>query len=265
MRETFRVSIRLLLLLGITLPTVAWLRIRARFFGPCPHVATKRGRSWARRTVRALGVQLEVRGKVPEGPVLLLANHRSYVDIPALLSQLPCVFLAKAEIASWPVFGAAARLQHTVFVQRENKASRRAARQSALETIRRELPFAAFPEGTTFRGPGLLPFFPGLFQLAEEHRIPVVPVAIEYGDPSDAWVDDEDFLAHFWSCFRKERLHAALVFGPVLAPEDAFRMKARAEAWIRDQLDALAPRWAPHAPDTRPVPIDVPEAAVTAA
>jgi 1-acyl-sn-glycerol-3-phosphate acyltransferase len=194
---------------------------------------------WARRLVRRLGVHLQVEGAPPPGPVFLLANHRSYVDIVVLLAQLPCVFLAKEEIGGWPLFGRAARQQHTVFVKREDKTSRRAARQAALATVKRGLPFAAFPEGTTFRGPGALPFFPGLFQVAAHNAIPVVPVAIEYGDPSDAWVADESFAAHFLRSFRRRRVFVRLAFGPRLHPAWDAEAKDRAEAWIAGRLAAF--------------------------
>jgi 1-acyl-sn-glycerol-3-phosphate acyltransferase len=192
--------------------------------------------------VSLLGVRLEVHGSPPAGPVLFLANHRSYVDIAALLAQRPCAFLGKAEIAEWPLIGAAARGTHTVFVQREDKASRRAARLGALGLLQRGVAFAAFPEGTTSRGPGALPFFPGLFELAAEHEIAVVPVAIQYASPEDAWVGDDGFVPHFLDRFRERHMHVALAFGPVLQQKDKNRLMAEAEAWIRDRLETLAPR-----------------------
>jgi len=194
--------------------------------------------------VSLLGVRVEVHGSPPSGPVLLLANHRSYVDIAALLAQRPCAFLAKAEIEEWPLLGAAARATHTVFVRREDKASRRAARAGALALLQRGVAFAAFPEGTTSRGPGALPFFPGLFELAAEQRIPVVPVAIEYGNRDDAWVGDDGFIPHFWGCFRKRRVELALAFGPVLQLADKDGLRSEAEAWIHGRLETLAPRGA---------------------
>jgi 1-acyl-sn-glycerol-3-phosphate acyltransferase len=235
---SIRVGTRLVRMAASVTLIVQRLRWRARLRGDCPHTAVRHGHVWARRTLRALGVELEVSGTAPQERVLLLANHRSYLDIPVLLSQLPCSFLAKAEIGSWPLFGAAARLVHTVFVQREDPASRRAARQGALERLQRGLSFAAFPEGTTSRGPGTLPFFPGLFRLAEEHGIPVVPVAIEYEDANDAWVDDDPFLGHFLSCFQKPRVRVSLAFGPILRAEHVEDLKAEAERWIAARLAA---------------------------
>lgn len=241
---TARVTLRLSALAALTAFTVLRLKLSAKIQGTCPHVATRHGHAWARRMVSLLGVRVEVHGSPPAGPVLLLANHRSYVDIAALLAQRPCAFLAKAEIAEWPLFGAAARQTHTVFVRREDKASRRAARAGALALLQQGVAFAAFPEGTTSRGPGALPFFPGLFELAAEHRIPIVPVAIEYASRDDAWVGDDGFIPHFLGCFRKPRMHVALAFGPVLHQADKDGLRTEAEAWIRGRLETLAPRGA---------------------
>jgi 1-acyl-sn-glycerol-3-phosphate acyltransferase len=254
-----RVGLRLLWMAGAMALTVQRLRWRARLRGDCPHAAVRQGHAFARRAVRRLGIELEVSGSAPRERVLLLANHRSYIDIPILLSQLPCSFLAKAEIASWPLFGSAARLQHTVFVQREDRASRRASRAGALDRLQRGLSFAAFPEGTTSRGPGTLPFFEGLFRLAEEHGIPIVPVAIDYDDPNDAWVDDDPFLGHFLSCFRKRRIRVSLSFGPTLRGEQVQDLKREAEGWIRERLAAgrvRTPRLG-LGPATRPQPSPV--------
>jgi len=211
--EGVRVGRRLLSL--STWTSVATLRLKrsAKRSGSDPHAAIGHGHAWARRLVRALGIDLIVHGEPPQGPHLLLANHRSYVDIVAILSQLPCAFLAKAEVERWPLFGTAARLMHTVFVQRDDLSSRKLAREGALALLQRGLPFAAFPEGTTFRGPGILPFYPGLFRMAEQYDFPIVPVAIEYEDSEDAWVGDDSFVAHFLTAFRKRRMRVRLVFG----------------------------------------------------
>lgn len=256
---TLRVSFRLALLALLTSVTVWRLRAAHAIRGPRPHADTRIGRSWARRMMRLLGVELEVHGEPPAETALVLANHRSYIDIAAVLSQVPCAFLAKEEIASWPLFGSAARFQHTVFVKRECRDSRKASRAGAVAVLRQGLPFAAFPEGTTSRGPGALPFFPGLFQVAREHGFPVVPVAIEYGDPADAWVDDETFVGHFLACFRKRRIRAVIAFGPVLRPDETDDLHGAAESWIRDRLEALeAWRGAEARPTPRPEPLVLP-------
>jgi len=241
--RTARVGARGLALASLTSATAAGLAVRRRLHGDCPRTALAVGQRWARRSARALGLEITVDGTPPApGPLLLLANHRSYVDIVALLAQVPCRFLAKAEIGGWPVFGTAARLQGTVFVQRECPASRKAARQGARAALRAGLPFAAFPEGTTFRGPGTLPFFRGLFEVAAEEDAPVVPVALELGDPADAWVDDDTFARHFAERFREPRLRVHLHFGPALRGRCADGLREGAQSWIEESLRAALPK-----------------------
>jgi 1-acyl-sn-glycerol-3-phosphate acyltransferase len=234
--RTLRAGRRLTVLAASTWWAIRKLRRARRASGDCPHQAARHGNAWARRVVRALGVELVVQGAPPPGPHLLLANHRSYVDILAILSQHPCAFLAKIEVGEWPLLGTAAKLAGTVFVKRECAESRKLARESALALLERGVAFAAFPEGTTFRGPGVLPFFPGLFRLAEQYGVPVVPVAVEYADPADAWVGDEAFLPHFLTAFGKKRVRVRLVFGQPLHADRVEDLRETTFRWIRDRV-----------------------------
>jgi 1-acyl-sn-glycerol-3-phosphate acyltransferase len=254
-----RVAWRLLLLVAIT--RVALLRLRAerRRRGDCPHAATRRGHAWARTMTRVLGVDVRVHGEPPAEPALLLANHRSYLDIPVVLAQLPCAFLAKAEVGDWPLFGEAARLHHTVFVQREDPESRKRSREEALAVLRRRVAFVAFPEGTTSFGPGTLPFYPGLFRLAEQHDLPVVPVMIEYERREDCWVGADSFLGHFASCFRRRAVRVTVCFGPRVRAAEVADLRAHVAGWIQGRL-AAHPRPQPSElretlGDARPLPV----------
>jgi 1-acyl-sn-glycerol-3-phosphate acyltransferase len=203
--------------------------------------ALARGSRWARELLDAVGVRCTRSGSLPRGPALLVANHRSYIDIPVLLAQLPCTFLAKREIASWPLFGRAAAGIHTVFVDRGCARSRAAARVAVVERLRSGLTLAAFPEGTTSRDPGVREFFPGLFEEARRHDLPVCPVAIHYTDPGDAWVDDAPFLPHFLERFRKPGIEVRLAFGPVLRAGPADDLRQSARLWIEATLRKLEP------------------------
>lgn len=204
----------------------------------------------ARKILRNLGFDLDVSGPAPSGLFILVANHRSYADVPVIASQVSCAFLSKGEIASWPLFGTAARLGHTVFVQRESRESRRAALASMRRLLRQNVPVAVFPEGTTTAGPGVLPFRWGSFRLSVETRVPIVPAALVYGDARDAWVDEQDFLLHFLDRFGEIRPRAALRFGPPMLGNDFRELASEAERWIRRELRGLGEP-AP-VPDERP-------------
>jgi 1-acyl-sn-glycerol-3-phosphate acyltransferase len=235
-----RAYLRLARMAAITARSLGELKFAHARTGGCVHEAARHGHAWARRLMGALRVEVSVRGAPPPGPHLLLGNHRSYIDILAVLGVRPCGFLAKAAIASWPLFGTAAQLHPTVFVAREDRDSRKRAREGALALLQKGLPFAAFPEGTTCRGPGILPFFPGLFSVAEQYDFPVVPFAIEYEDRDSAWVDDDPFVGHFLRTFGRKHLRVQLSFGPALRRRPAEDLRRMASDWIRGEVRAAA-------------------------
>ncbi len=210
--QRFRGSYRATLFLGVTLYFTTVQILRALAGRRCPLRAAEYGQAWARLLIRVLGVRVEVRGTPPKGPVL--------------------------EVDRWPVVGLAAKTNSTVFVERESPLNRKQARRNASEHPQKGLAFVAFPEGTTSRAPQVLPFSPGLFHVAQENGFPVCPVAIEYGDPGDAWVGENSFFSHFVRCLGKRRVYVSLAFGPTLRASNAGDLKERAETWIQDNLRA---------------------------
>lgn len=143
----------------------------------------------------------------------MVSNHISYIDIMAFGSHLPCSFVAKAEVAGWPVFGWLAKLQRTIFVERN---PRRAADQ--MGPLRQRLAdpegcVILFPEGTSTDGQRIAPFKSSLFQAAEIETgtgigtVKVQPVSIAYTRldgmpmgralrPIYAWYGDMDLVPH---------------------------------------------------------------------
>jgi len=77
---------------------------------------------------------------------------------------------------------------------------------------------------------------PGLFQLAAENGIRMLPAAIQYAERDDAWIDDDPFVSHFMRGFGRSRMAASLQFGPVLDPGDPMELESRYEDWIRQAL-----------------------------
>ena len=239
-----RASARFLALSAIATGGRVWCGWRARR-SQDPHRAILDGlRVVSRLLVERLGVDVDRLGEPPVESALIVANHRSYVDIPLLLAHVPAVFLAKVEIGDWPLFGPLARLARTVFVRREDSASRRAALDRLGDLMDAAFSIIVFPEGTTSRGPGVGPFRAGTFRLAVERGITVVPVAIAYHDPLDAWVDDDDFLSHFLTRFAASRMQVSLRFGPRLHGDDPSEIAERARRWIAEQLEELDERFA---------------------
>lgn len=234
-----RAFLRVVSLAAWTQLVLLAVQLQARARGEHVPMSLRYAQIWAHYMLRALGVHVEQQGYVPGERVLVVANHRSYIDIPVLLAALPCAFLAKREVRDWPLFGRAAACIHTVFVQRECRESRRAARQSAGALLSQGVSFAAFPEGTTSAGPGVKSFHRGLFELAAERGFPVLPVAIWYSTPEDSFVDDAEFLPHLFATCRKSSVRVQVRFGPVLRQERAHDLCAQAEAWIAGALARL--------------------------
>ena len=225
------------LLVGGT--NILW-RVSSRLVPSAEHLAVALYSRLAALLVRLLGIGVEIDGRPPTGLSVIVANHRSYVDVPLVMSTMPsAAFLAKIEIAAWPLFGTAARFAKTVFVDRSDADSRRRAFAALGEMLDRGEPIVVFPEGTTSAGPGCRPFRGGAFRLAADRDLPIVPVAIVYHDRDAAWVDDSSFVAHFLKCFRARRLAVSVSIGPEIRGRDPAMLRQLAEHWIRGRLAAI--------------------------
>ena len=222
----------------VTLLAIVRLTFAVRASGWRPALPAAHARRWARTLIHGLDIRITMEGVFPEGGMLVVANHRSYLDILVILAQVEAAFLAKAELKGWPVFGRAAQKGNTVFVDRASKESRRAARQALAERIFQGISVVVFPEGTTSKGPGVLPFKTGIFHMAAGKNIPIVPVSIVYDNPDAAWIGDDFFIPHFLSLFKKTPLTARLIVGPVLRGDDGEMLKFRAFRHIAAQLES---------------------------
>lgn len=219
-----------------TLLEMGWTGLDYLRKGVSPQVAGLCTQRWAREVVRDLNIELTIDGEVPTEPALLVGNHRSYMDVVAVAHAVPCTFMAKLEVARWPLIGLGARLGNSIFVSRADAASRRRARDQVSKTLKAGNFVTVYPEGTTSAGPGLLPFRPGVFAMAAREGFPVVPMAIEYGSRDDAFVGDDAFVSHFLRSFSRPRVAIRLVFGPRLLATDADELRTCAWNWVRQSL-----------------------------
>lgn len=169
---------------------------------------------------RLFGLRLTVCGEpILDGPVLYVANHLSYFDILALSGVIPASFVAKKEVASWPLFGILARLQKTVFIDRSRTAARLSGRQ-VQEALTQGRPLVLFAEGTSSDGRRVLPFRSSLLAPLDglpSTRVQPVTVCLEGAvtqaqRDAYAWYGDMDLLPHLWAFAKSSGAHVRLVF-----------------------------------------------------
>lgn len=157
---------------------------------------------------RIVGLHVTVEGApATPRPLLIVANHASYLDIFVLGAQLPLSFTPKREVRDWPLIGFLCVLADCVFVERR-PAFMEQARAAMAARIARGRVLCLFPEGTTSDGKYLKPFKSGFLSLAEQHALPVQPASIAYTHIGQkpiadgardrvAWVGDASFFSHF--------------------------------------------------------------------
>lgn len=227
---------RLIAVLLITVFCVCRLIVACLIKGWTPQRVSHHASCWASVLVRHLNIDVTVNGTVPENGVMIVANHRSYLDIVVILSQVQAAFLAKQELRSWPVFGYAAMKGNTVFVDRSSRTSRETSRHELLKRLQQGICVVVFPEGTTSEGPGLLDFHKGVFHLAAQQGVHTVPAAVCYENREAAWIGDDTFVPHFLRIFRNRRLNADLTFGPVFSEQPADILREDCHRTIHDAL-----------------------------
>ena len=134
--------------------------------------------------LRCLGVTVRVTGSAQPGAVLMVANHVSWLDIPALHASAPRTrFVSKSNIAHWPLLGRLARAGGTLFIERERKRDALRVVHEVADALRQADAVAVFPEGTTGAGHGVLPFHANLLQAAIATAAVAQPVVLRYSEP----------------------------------------------------------------------------------
>jgi 1-acyl-sn-glycerol-3-phosphate acyltransferase len=201
---------------------------------------------WSARLLRILNVSASVRGDLApvQGNVLLVANHISWLDIFVLNAHLPVRFVAKAEIARWPVLSRMIRGAGTVFIERERRRDAHRVTRDMADVLANGDVVAIFPEGTTTHGHEVLPFKSSLLQPIIEARGHVQPVAIRYRTPDGAiamaptYVGDTSLATSFFAVCAEPALQVELTAAAALSARDVHRraLARAAEASIRRAL-----------------------------
>lgn len=208
-----------------------------------------------RLLLKLFRIHVIVQGRPPAGgPTLVLSNHVSWLDIAVLGSLSPLSFIAKAEVAEWPVIGFCARLQRCIFVDRTRKSHTAFVNTEVAHRLSQGDTIVLFPEGTTNDGNRLLPFRSALVGAARAalaelslQRIFLQPLAIVYirrnglpvtrrERPAIAWYGDMDLAPHLVAMLCEGPLDVVVSWCepiPFDAGHDRKRATLEAEAAIR--------------------------------
>jgi 1-acyl-sn-glycerol-3-phosphate acyltransferase len=222
------------------LAVLAVPRARARLF-----------RAWSRAVLRLLRVRVAVEGVPPRGAFALVANHLSYFDVIVLGALVDSVFVAKADVAGWPIVGWLCERVHTIFIDRTRKRDL----LRVLPILERKLAagesVAFFPEGTSSGGESVLRFRSPLFEAPIRAARPVVCAALRYEtnarDPhaseSVCYWGDMVFAPHVFGLLGLRGFTATIEFSPeTLWEDDRKRLAACAHEAIAKRLEKTLER-----------------------
>ena len=200
-------------------------------------------RHWFRALVRILGLRVTLVGVPADGPVLRVANHISWLDVVVLNAISPSVFVAKAEVAQWPLIGWMANWLGTLFLRRGDVLSSQRLTEVMGWQFRRAEAVTLFPEGTTGNGAALGKFHARLYQPALSTRTAVQPIAIAYPDqhvdgqthPLAPFLGTQTLLNHLWMLLGERELAVRVVYLSTLSAADTDRREL-----ARRSRDAIA-------------------------
>jgi 1-acyl-sn-glycerol-3-phosphate acyltransferase len=171
----------------------------------------------SRRHLKIFGYSATVAGEIPRSG-LLISNHLSYFDILAISATTPAVFVSKAEVRRWPLFGWFAAIAGTVFVERERRTHVGAVNREIETALAAGALVVIFPEGTSSNGQTILPFHTSLLEPAARggHEISVgwIHYELDDGDAGNevCYWGDHSFFPHLVNLIGKRRIRATLRF-----------------------------------------------------
>lgn len=177
--------------------------------------------AWSVQLLACVGVRLQVRGQPPRtGPVLLVSNHISWLDIPVLHAARYCRFVSKSDVQDWPLIGTLATAAGTLYIERSSRRDALRMVQTLQESLQRGEVLAVFPEGTTGDGRTLLAFHANLIQAAIAADAPVQPVGLRFVDRASgalsfapSYVGDDTLLGSLWRTLSAPPMDAVVHYG----------------------------------------------------
>jgi 1-acyl-sn-glycerol-3-phosphate acyltransferase len=200
-----------------------------------------------RSVCKLLNIKITVEGDIGKKPILVVANHVSWLDIPVIGSIWPVHFVAKKEVGTWPVFASLAKLQNTIFVDRGRRQSTLSSRNEIRARVKNGDTVVLFPEGTSNNGREVLPFKSTFFSVVENTHLPATALTLVYETqtglpmmrrqrPSVAWVGDTEMLPHLWNFLKSGPISVRIIVHTPLRAENRKTMAKAAHAQIKTSL-----------------------------
>jgi 1-acyl-sn-glycerol-3-phosphate acyltransferase len=255
-RQSLRASARLTHFFALVALGFAGYLLRRLIRGS---LTSRQRAEWSQRMctrgLKALGVVLEVEGAIPTRG-LIVSNHLGYLDILVYGAIAPVTFVSKREVASWPVFGWAARCAGTVFITRERRTETHSVNSELESLLNSGALIVLFPEGTSSDGAKVLPFRSSLLDAAVRSGQPIYAAYVRYtvtdGDPARdvCYWGDMTLVPHLISMARIRRITAHVRFAS--AGQVYFERKQAAIATYAEVL-SLAGLASPSLPVSYPV------------
>ncbi|MEY2860855.1 MAG: hypothetical protein RL392_1313 [Pseudomonadota bacterium] len=201
----------------------------------------QRIQAWALALLAHLAIKLVVKGMQQPGPVLLVSNHISWLDIVVIHATGHCRFVSKADVQHWPVVGTLASGAGTLYIERESRRDALRVVHHMAERLQAGDVLAVFPEGTTGDGSTVLPFHANLLQAAIAAQAPVQPLALHFVDGATTaicfdpcYIGDDTLLQSVWRTLRSRDLQAVVHYGTPQYAEGRDR-----RAWAADLRDIV--------------------------
>lgn len=223
-------------LIGYLFLTLLLMPVQALLVAAKTRAAERLPVAYHKLCCRLMGIEIATVGAMSQHrPTLFVSNHTSYLDITVLGALIPGSFVAKAEVAQWPLYGWLAKLQRTVFVDRKRNTSH-LQRDQLQQRLGAGDNLILFPEGTSNDGNRVLPFRSALLSVAETPTtgasLVIQPVSVAYvalnGIPMGhglrplvAWYGDMTLGPHLWQFSRLGKVTAVVEFHPPIDLKDA--------------------------------------------
>lgn len=199
---------------------------------------------WNRRLLHLLGITVRASGTPNDGATLFIANHVSWIDIPAIISVRPMRFVSKSDVRGWPVIGWLVACGGTLFIERRSRRDAQRVVHLLAAAMRSGDQIAMFPEGTTSDGHGVLPFHANLLQAAIAAEVPVQAIVLRFSDADEhissaaAYIGDMTLMQSLWAVVSASGLTAHVAVLPAV-PSQGLERRALAERLRADISEQL--------------------------